>query len=61
MINTRRYDLNDRALIESCVQQMTTQGVCILPDFLTAEAIEILRQQSDSFCFTCHSVSRASR
>jgi hypothetical protein len=47
MINTRRYDLNDQDLIESCVQQMTTQGVCVLPDFLTLEAVEILRQQSD--------------
>ena len=48
MINTRRYDLNDQGLIESCVQQMTTQGVCVLPDFLTSEAVEVLRQQSDA-------------
>ena len=48
MINTRRYDLNDRTLIESCVQQMMTQGVCILSDFLTPEAVEVLRQQSDA-------------
>ena len=60
MINTRRYDLNDRALIESCVQQMSTQGVCVLPDFLTAEAVEVLRQQSDALASQAfRSASRA--
>ena len=60
MINTHRYNLNDRALIESCVLQMTTQGVCILPDFLTPEAVEILRQQSDAIASQAfRSASRA--
>jgi hypothetical protein len=60
MINTRRYDLNDQGLIESCVQQMTTQGVCVLPDFLTSEAVEILRQQSDALAAQAfRSASRA--
>lgn len=47
MINTNRYNLKDRVLIESCVQQMSTQGVCVLPDFLTPESVQILCQQSD--------------
>jgi hypothetical protein len=60
MINTHRYDLNDQGLIESCVQQMTTQGVCVLPDFLTSEAVEILRQQSDALAAQAfRSASRA--
>jgi hypothetical protein len=60
MINTRRYDLNDQDLIKSCVQQMTTQGVCVLPDFLTSEAVEILRQQSDALAAQAfRSASRA--
>ena len=60
MINTRRYDLNNQGLIESCVQQMTTQGVCVLPDFLTSEAVEILRQQSDALAAQAfRSASRA--
>jgi len=60
MINTRRYDLNDRALIASCVQQMSTQGVCVLPDFLTAEAVEVLRRQSDALASQAfRSASRA--
>lgn len=48
MINTPRYNLNDQALIASCFTQIATQGVCVLPDFLTIEAVEILRQQSDA-------------
>ena len=48
MIDTHRYDLNDQGLIESCVQQMATQGVCVLPDFLTPDAVQVLRQQSDA-------------
>lgn len=60
MINTHRYDLNDQGLIESCVQQMTTQGVCVLPDFLTSDAVEILRQQSDALAAQAfRSASRA--
>jgi hypothetical protein len=60
MINTHRYNLNDQGLIESCVQQMTTQGVCVLPDFLTSEAVEILRQQSDALAAQAfRSASRA--
>jgi hypothetical protein len=60
MINTRHYDLNDQDLIKSCVQQMTTQGVCVLPDFLTSEAVEILRQQSDALAAQAfRSASRA--
>jgi hypothetical protein len=48
MIDTHRYDLNDQGLIESCAQQMATQGVCVLPDFLTPDAVKVLRQQSDA-------------
>jgi hypothetical protein len=60
MINTHRYNLNDQDLIKSCVQQMTTQGVCVLPDFLTSEAVEILRQQSDALAAQAfRSASRA--
>jgi hypothetical protein len=39
---------------------MTTQGVCVLPDFLTSEAVEILRQQSDALAAQAfRSASRA--
>ena len=48
MINTHRYNLNDQGLIASCLEQVATQGVCVLPDFLTLEAVEVLRQQSDA-------------
>jgi alkylated DNA repair dioxygenase AlkB len=48
MINTDRYNLNDQGLIASCLEQVTTQGVCVLPDFLTLEAVEVLREQSDA-------------
>lgn len=43
MINTHRYNLNDQDLIAACLEQLTTQGVCVLPDFLTLKAVEILR------------------
>ncbi|KGA04970.1 MAG: hypothetical protein GM46_12235 [actinobacterium acAcidi] len=48
MINTHLYNLNDQGLIASCLKQVTTQGVCVLPDFLTLEAVEVLREQSDA-------------
>ena len=48
MINTHRYNLNDQDLIAACLEQLTTQGVCVLPDFLTLKAVEILRQQSEA-------------
>lgn len=60
MINTLRYDLNDQDLIASCLKQVTTQGVCVLPDFLTREAVEILRRQSDALApLAFRSASRA--
>lgn len=60
MINTDHYNLNDQGLIASCLEQVTTQGVCVLPDFLTLEAVEVLRQQSDALAPSAfRSASRA--
>ena len=47
MINTHLYNLTDLAFIEHCAQQMSNEGVCILPEFLNPQAVQAVRHEAD--------------
>lgn len=48
MIDATKYDLNDENLIDACRRQIAATGICVLPDFLTPMAVDLLCKQSDA-------------
>jgi hypothetical protein len=38
-VNAERYQLSDSALIARANEQMQNEGVCVLPQFITASAV----------------------
>ena len=48
MIDTSRYDIANDQLMARCFAQINQDGVCVLPGFLTAEAVRRLCVESDA-------------
>ena len=54
LIDTERYDLDDHALSSDCRAQFLTEGICVLPGFLRAEAVDALVAESDRLAPLAH-------
>jgi len=60
MIDGSRYSLDDDALVASCRSQFESEGVCVLPGFLTAAAVNVMVDEArrlESLAFRSHSSS----
>ena len=60
MIDGSRYSLDDDALVASCRTQFGSEGVCVLPGFLTAAAVNVMVDEArrlESLAFRSHSSS----
>lgn len=60
MIDGSRYSLDDDALVASCRTQFESEGVCVLPGFLTAAAVNVMVDEArrlESRAFRSHSSS----
>jgi hypothetical protein len=54
LINTARYDLDDSQLSGACLEQFLAEGICVLPGFLLADAVEALVRESDALAPLAH-------
>ena len=66
MVNLQRYPIADlestesRAFADQCRQRYLETGLCVLPDFITPEAHQILSEEANSisdqayFCKSTH-------
>jgi len=49
-----RYNLTDDALAEHALRQMRTEGVCVLPHFLTSHAVGAMVKECDHLAPLAH-------
>lgn len=59
LIDTSRYDLGDDNLAEECRHRFTSDGVCVLANFLTDDAVNVLRAECDQLAPGAHRSSTA--
>jgi len=45
IVNTERWDLQDQSTQNTCREQLETEGVVVLPNFLTTAALESIRAE----------------
>jgi hypothetical protein len=53
-LNRRAYDLADPLVIARANSQMTTQGVCVLPEFVTAAGVQAMVAECDDLSPLAH-------
>lgn len=54
LIDVGRYDLSDDALAADCHRRLVREGVCVLPGFVTPEAVTALVAESDHLAPMAH-------
>lgn len=54
LIDVGRYDLADDALAADCHRRLVREGVCVLPGFVTPEAVTALVAESDHLAPMAH-------
>lgn len=54
LIDSGRYDLRDESLIRRCFESFRRDGVCVLPGFLTKDALDALCVESDQLAPLAH-------
>jgi hypothetical protein len=53
-VNAERYQLSDSALIARANEQMQNEGVCVLPQFITASAVRAMVSECDTLAPLAH-------
>lgn len=54
LINLQRYSLADTHVTRQAAQQMQTEGVCVLPDFLTRAALQTMVTECEQLAPQAH-------